>query len=608
MGQVYDAHDTLLHRRVAIKVVRRPGPLVADLMRREREVLAALDHQGIVAVYDCGELAQGQPYYVMQYVEGEELLAYTASHQLSRTQAIRLMAETARAVGVAHLLKVVHRDLKPSNIKVTSGGRPMILDFGLAKFTAAPDLDPACPAAPQRCQSVAVGKVKGTLAYMSPEQAAGENVDSRTDVYALGVILHELLTGRLPRDPKLEGSTPLDWGERLRSAPSSGERFDERSMPWALRAIVNRCLALDPEQRYATASELADDLEAYLDRRNVSAVRRYRSIYVAGMFALRHRRAIAIASVILTTLAAVVVLSFARIRAERNLAESSAKREMIERRRAIDRENATRRLLYAADIGQAHRLWHNQQVDKAQSLLDRYQPEPGAEDLRTFEWRVLARLCRNRPMTLTGHNANVTTVVYSPDGVWLATGDAKGQIHLWDAEKGEPALTFRAHGDAVKQLGFSADSRLVFSLGNDRALRLWDAATGKQRANLAWWIRPLAAAAFSPDGQRLASVDSAGWIYIWDANTQKVLRQVLGHGIFDRWEATGLGRQGSDSAGVGRDHLAPRGPTRWASGPHRWGQLFEGRGDAGNRWDRSICARVADRRTGITTVSMVRRG
>lgn len=529
MGQVYDARDTQLHRRVAIKFVRSPGPLVADLMRREREVLAALNHPGIVAVYDCGELTHGKPYYVMQYVEGSELTDFVASRQLSTVETVRLMAEIARAVGVAHLLKIVHRDLKPSNIKVGSNGRPMILDFGLAKFAAAQDLERAGVEGHNRWQTVAVGKIKGTLAYMSPEQAAGDDVDSRSDVYALGVILHQLLTGRVPRDPEQEGSTPLDWGQRLRSEPQVRSHVLRRGAPWALRSIVNRCLHIDRDQRYSTAAELAADLEAYLSDQPVAAVRHWRWLHVSRAFAKRNARGIVIAAAIVAVFVSTVAMAFLRVREERNLAEQSAAREMAERQRATDRERATRRFLYTADMGQAHRLWHNQQIDKAQAILDRYRPTNDDEDLRSFEWHVVSRLCQQRPLSLVGHAGNVTTVLHSPDGVLLASGDESGEIRLWDCAKGAAVAHWPASRDAIKQLGFSSDGQRLFSLGADRILRIWEVPGGKQLAKIAWLFRPVAAAAYSDEADRIAVADTSGWIYLWSAKNQQLQGQVLAH-------------------------------------------------------------------------------
>lgn len=529
MGQVYDARDMLLNRRVAIKVVARTGPVVADLMRREREVLAALEHPGIVAVYDCGELPQGHPYYVMQYVEGEELRDYVARRRLSLPEKLRLVAEIARSVGVAHLLKVVHRDLKPSNIKVTGAGRPKILDFGLAKFTATRDLDDTETCDERSFQTVVRGRVKGTLAYMSPEQAAGEAVDSRSDTYALGVLLYELLLGRLPHNPESQGSTPLDWSHRLRSDPVPLDASSARELPSAIRAILSR--ALDPKatRRYPTGIELADDLEAYLENRPVSAVRNLRSAHLARSFVARHTKAIALAGLVVAVLAAIIVASFLRIREERNLAEQNARRATAERRRAVDRENATRRFLYAADMGQAHRLWQNQQVDRAQALLDRYLPAAGQDDLRTFEWRFLQKLCQNHPQNLAGHAANLAHIQYSPDGRQLASADEGGTIRIWDAESGKLLSTLSANTSAIKKLGYFADGKTLFSIGADRALRLWDLESRRQRRSFWWFWSNLSDAACSPDGRRMAVADAGGWVYLWDTQRGQVLGQIAAH-------------------------------------------------------------------------------
>ena len=528
MGQVFDAFDTQLQRRVAIKVVARGGPLIADLMRRERKILAALDHPGIVGVFDGGELPDGQPYYVMQFIEGADLRNYAHSASLALPEKLRLVAEIARAVGVAHLLKVVHRDLKPSNIKVGASGRPMVLDFGLAKFAAAHEIEPLADEEPGTFQTVASGKIKGTLAYMSPEQAAGERVDSRSDVYALGVILHELLTGRLPYDPLAGGSTPLEWSRRLRSARKPELQL-AGDLPRAVRAIIDKCLAAEAAERYPTAIELADDLHAYLASRAVSAVRSLRTLHVATAFARRNRRWIALAGLIAALLVTTVAVAFVKIREQRNVAEANAVRALREQQRAIERENDARRYLYAADVGQALRLWQNRQSDKAQALLDRYQPSADRPDLRSFEWRFVQGLCDRRPLILSGHTAPATAVRYSPDTSRVASADAAGGVRIWDAATGRTLHALSANRSEIRGLGFLASGEMLFTIGADRMLRLWDLAKEEQLRQHWWLLRPLVAVTASPDGSQIAVGDSGGWVYLWEPSTGRTLGHIVAH-------------------------------------------------------------------------------
>jgi len=257
MGEVYRARDDRLGREVAVKVL--PSDVTADperLKRFEREAraTAALSHANILAVHDVG-IWQGLPYLVEELLEGESLRDRLARGPLAVAEALSIGVGIARGLAVAHAKAIVHRDLKPDNVFLTRDGTVKILDFGLAKLVQPPAAPEGLAAATTVDQSTGLGALLGTVSYMAPEQARGEPVDPRSDVFALGIVLHEMLTGERP----FRGSTTTDTlAAILRDEPGA---LPAR-VPPALAAVVGRCLAKEPGQRYPGGSEIQAALEA----------------------------------------------------------------------------------------------------------------------------------------------------------------------------------------------------------------------------------------------------------------------------------------------------------------------------------------------------------
>jgi serine/threonine-protein kinase len=297
MGEVYLAERTggEYSQRVAVKLLR-PGLEATGLLDRfrfERELLARLSHPAVVPLLDGGTTPEGRPYLVLQYVDGLPITAYCAERGLGRRARLRLFVELCRAVQYAHSNLIVHRDLKPSNILVDESGVVRLLDFGIAKLLsghAAGDRTRAADPAPM------------TPDRAAPEQLLGEPVTTATDVWALGLLLRELITGRQPdaREPA--------------GGPQPAEPDPERSVGRDVAAIVGRALRERPEERYAAAGEMADDVERWLDGKPVRA-RPDSLAYRARRFAGRHRAAVAAgcaAFLALLALAAVSTVQSAR--------------------------------------------------------------------------------------------------------------------------------------------------------------------------------------------------------------------------------------------------------------------------------------------------------
>jgi eukaryotic-like serine/threonine-protein kinase len=334
MGTVYEAEQEDPRRIVALKVIR-PGLATPERLRRfrhESQALGRLQHPGIAQIYEASTADTGfgpQPYFAMELVRGEPLDRYVETHPLGTREKLALMARICEAVQHAHQRGLIHRDLKPGNILIDETGQPKILDFGVARLTEAEA---------QLTVQTEVGQIVGTLAYMSPEQVQGEpqGIDTRSDVYSLGVILYELLTGQLPYN--VSGRQIHEAVQTILEVDPASLSSISRNYRGDVETIVGKALEKDKSRRYASAADLAADIERYLSDEPILA-RPPSTTYQLSKFARRHRALVAgVAAVFLVLVAGIAASTTFAVRARR--AEQAA---IKERDRAnLERDRATR--------------------------------------------------------------------------------------------------------------------------------------------------------------------------------------------------------------------------------------------------------------------------
>jgi WD40 repeat protein len=525
MGVVYQALQLSLNRLVALKMVLAGGHAGPDQLARfrsEAQAVASLQHPNIVQVYEVGE-HNGTPYFSLEYIEGGSLAQKLGGTPVAARPAAQLIQTVAEAVHVAHQRGIVHRDLTPGNILLTSSGVPKITDFGLAKRL---DADAG------RTQT---GAILGTPSYMAPEQAGGKikEIGPGTDIYALGTILYELLTGR----PPFKADTVLETLHQVVMDEPVPPVQLQPKVPRDLETICLKCLQKEPRKRYASAEALASDLRRFLAGESIEA--RPTPAWERGLKWARRRPALA-ALIGVSTLAVLVLgglgwlhsvqlqTALTGVEVAQAATEAQRKRAILGEGEALKQLDFARRSLFVQQLTQVAGLWEPEPSRGRELLDDRERCPP---EMRDFAWGLYHRLCQRDRQTLKGHAAWVLAVACAPDGRLLASGDEQGEVRLWDAATGAERGRWQAHEFGVNGVAFSPDSRTLATCGGDGRTRFWDIATRAEEISLkghhddAVW-----ALAFSPDGKTLATASIDKSVRLWNTATGELAATLRGHG------------------------------------------------------------------------------
>ncbi|MDB4534331.1 protein kinase [Vicingaceae bacterium] len=534
MGAVWMAQqEEPVRRRVALKVIRAEVGSDTAIARfeAERQAVAMMDHQNIAKVLDGGTTKSGNPYFVMELVNGIPLSKYCDHNRLSIRERLELMIPVCRAIQHAHQKGIIHRDLKHANVLVTQyDGKPvpMVIDFGLAKA-----LDHQ-HSLTDKTMFTEYGKVVGTLHYMSPEQAGldGIDIDTRSDIYSLGVMIYKLLTGTTPLQQETENTRPViqvleDIREKEPPRPSSRLSSSSESIaeisslrqvqPEKLHQIIKGDLdwivmkALDKNRnrRYETANGLARDIERYLNDEEVSA-RPPTTAYRIQKFVKRNRGLVAsMAAITILLLAGIVGTGIGFIRANQKAKEARLEAEnarvaeekaLASEKIALAAENVAESQLRAIRIKSA---WSDWQLGNVQTAWQMLKELPESAD--GWESRFLRTEFTSSEKVLYGHATKVVALDLSSDGKYIATGSLDNVIKIWNAHTFELVDT-RNIKDAATCVRFSPDSSRVACSDRSNCISVWDVRSGGEpEVTIGPFPQDIMSVAFTPDGETLVA-------------------------------------------------------------------------------------------------------
>jgi WD40 repeat protein/serine/threonine protein kinase len=553
-----------VRRRVALKIIKL-GMDTKEVVARfeaERQALAMMDHPNIASVFDGGATDTGRPYFVMELVKGVPITSYCDANQLSTRERLELFMQVCRAVQHAHQKGVIHRDLKPSNILVTEqdgAPQPKVIDFGVAKATQA--------RLTERTLFTGLHQMIGTPAYMSPEQAGlgALDIDTRSDIYALGALLYELLTGRTPftreefekagldeifrlireQDPpkpstrlsRLTHEELTTISTRRQSEPAKLNRLVQGDLDW----IVMKCLEKNPRRRYETPDGLAQDVARYLKTEPVLA-RPLNLRYTLAKFVRRHRFGVGFGTALAVAILAGSGFSlWQAIRASHQAQLAEARRHDADTQRQAATQAQSRAQQSALEVSH---LLARRYVDEGTQLMDegnylgallwfaealrRDSTEPASEALHRVRIGAVLRACPSLLQVFV-HQSDVNSVNFSADARWLVSASSDGTARVWDAHTGTALSPPLVHTGAVACASFSPDGGRVVSASLDHTARVWDARTGKPITAPLAHAREVLHAEFSPDGRRVITASMDKTAQVWDATTGQPVTPPLVH-------------------------------------------------------------------------------
>jgi WD40 repeat protein/serine/threonine protein kinase len=541
-GEVWMAEQREpVKRRVALKIIKlgMDSRQIVARFEAERQALAMMDHANIARIFDAGMTDSGRPYFVMELVRGMKITDYCDQNQLPTRERLDLFIKVCQAIQHAHQKGIIHRDIKPSNILVTrhdgpaGAGMPKVIDFGIAKATQQELTD--------KTVFTQFQQFIGTPAYISPEQAemSGLDIDTRADIYSLGVLLYELLVGQTPFDAKemmqggldalrqiIREKEPLRPSTRLNTLRGDGRttagkcrQTDVGKLAHQLQGdldwIVMKCLEKDRARRYESASGLASDLQRHLNNEPVLA-RPPSAAYRFQKLVRRNKLAFAAASAIAMVLVlGVIVSSWQAIRA------TQAKHEAIEQRKL-------------ADMQLALQAWEEGDLQRANDLIEASRPASGQPP--SFEWRYLRKLCQDQSVeTLDAPNHNYRAAMFIGRDLLLLTEPKALTLHDLSRRNDQPLLEDE---DGIWHPAIcSGNTNLLATVTDAAGLKVWDLAARRLQYELQRPLRAPTTApststnakiAFSRDGKWLASAVSDTSVKLWElgASTPPLSRTI----------------------------------------------------------------------------------
>jgi WD40 repeat protein/serine/threonine protein kinase len=565
-GVVYRAEQKQpIKREVALKIIKL-GMDTQQIVARfeaERQALAMMEHPNIARVFDGGATKTGRPYFVMELVKGVSITRYCDTAELTTKERLKLFITVCQAIQHAHQKGIIHRDIKPSNVMITlhdGAPEPKVIDFGIAKATQ--------QELTEKTLYTRYSQIFGTPAYMSPEQAelSGLDVDTRTDVYSLGVLLYELLVGHPPLDAKelmnggydeirrrIKDQEPLKPSTRLstydgpeRISIAKQRNIGPNQLSSQLRGdldwIVLKSLEKDRTRRYETASGFALDIGRFLNNEPVSAVAPS-VLYKCRKFAQRNKLFFGAAAAIAVALVcglSLVFLSYARERAAHAESESNrvkavdalklanlhSELSIIAKRRAEESEATTKSLLmssriqtYQADMNLASQAYHSGDIGRMNELVEKHRLEPGTQDLRGFEWYHWRQAGRLHIWEVTPGGA-MRAIEISPDGSVVAASAAMNWIHV--QKSGEERTLIKVNDIEITPFAMTPDSAsLVVGCPLDGGLKVHDIATKTTQFYPDPACMKIRCLAFAPSGEVMASGGKSGHIVLWDTASWK---------------------------------------------------------------------------------------
>jgi eukaryotic-like serine/threonine-protein kinase len=521
MGSVFLAAriDREFRKEVAVKIVSSlwHSDEIKENFRRERQILARLEHENIARLLDGGTTEEGTPFLVMEYVEGLPVTGYCEREKFSVKEKLRLFLKICEAVKFAHQNLIIHRDLKPSNILVTEAGAPKLLDFGVAKLLN--------PALVDVTENFTVGANILTPGYASPEQLKNENITTASDVYSLGVLLYELFTGKRPHDLKdkslpeilhiITEDTPVLPSRMMteskikeQNSKTKERKLNSNLFKGDLDTIILKSLAKEPNERYQTVEALCADINRHLNNLPITA-RKPSAAYRFRKFVRRHKYGV-------TAAALIFLLLFGWLTSAIYVAQTA---------RAQARENLRR--AYSADMNLAMQAYETSNPTRLDEILARYE---NTDFKQNWEYRFLQNLANPKGKLLTiPHESDVWNITFAPDGKKMATGCADGFARIYEVPGGRLLAVTAAPEKNIWRVKFSPDGKFLATASGDiesNSAKIWNAETGAEVRSLDGHTARVRSIDFSPDGKLAATGSRDGTVRIWDASNGQELKKL----------------------------------------------------------------------------------